>query len=567
MEKPWLQNYPEGVPSEINPECYRSLPELFLASCELFAEKPALCHRGTQLSYQRLKQYAQSFMTFLQSLKVAKGERIVLMMPNSLQYPVCLWGGLMTGLVIVNVNPLCTAAELAHQLADAKPAVIVVSEFFAATVEEALKTVTVKHVIITKFGDLFPGLKGVFLNGVLKYIKRLGKPYHLPKAIAFKLTLRNNHSKSIVIEPDDLAFLQYTGGTTGVPKAAMLTHRNIVANVEQVRVWLHPLLREGREVLITALPLYHIFGLTVNGILCCRIGAMSLLISNPKDIKSLIKEIKPYKFTAFLGVNALFNALLQRPAFCKLNFSDMRLSLGGGAQIQEAVATHWQAVTGHPLLEGYGLTEASPVVAVNPLSQADHNGSVGFALPSTDVKVIDEAGVECAVNEPGELCVRGPQVMLGYWQQPAETQAVLSPEGWLKTGDIATLDVHGYIRIVDRKKDMIIVSGFKVYPNEVENVIASLAGVSEVAVAAILDAEKGERVKAYVVKHDESLTQETVRAHCRSKLTAYKVPSVVEFVQALPKSAVGKVLRRKLSVSFEKTERKLKPLFLKCLII
>ncbi len=482
------------------------------------------------------------------SLNCKKGDRVALMMPNLLQYPVALFGVLRAGLVVVNVNPLYTPRELEHQLKDSGASTIVIVSNFAHTLEKVVHNTAVKHVILTRMGDQLSTAKGTLVNFVVKYIKRLVPKYHLPDAISFRRVLQEGRRQQY-IRPDiintDLAFLQYTGGTTGVAKGAMLTHRNMLANLEQCKGAYGAILQEGNELVITALPLYHIFALTVNGLLFLELGGKNLLITNPRDIPAVVKEMKQYPFTAITGVNTLFNALLNNKEFHELDFSTLRLSVGGGASVQQAVAERWEKLTGKHLLEGYGLTESSPLVAVNPYDLKHYSGSIGLPVSSTDVKIIDDAGNDAGPGESGELWVRGPQVMLGYWQQPAATDEVLK-DGWLATGDIVTSDDEGFLRVIDRKKDMILVSGFNVYPTEIEDVISRHPKVSESAVIGVDNEVSGEAVKAFVVRRDNSLTKEELTTHCRRNLTGYKVPKEIEFCDDLPKSNVGKILRREL---------------------
>lgn len=556
MEKRWLNNYQSGVPIEINPDQYSSLPVMLEESCATFLDKPAFVNRGYELSFQALEQKSKAFAAYLQSyLQLKKGDRLVLMMPNILSYPVAMWGALRAGLIVVNVNPLYTARELEQLLLDSKSTTIVVLANFAHTVQAAMQHVpTLKHVIITEIGDLFPWPHAWIVNTAVKYIKKMVPHFNIPGHISFRKSLQQGATiefKRPDLTGEDVAYLQYTGGTTShLVKGAMLTHRNMVANIEQASAVLKPIARVGQEIIITALPLYHIFSLTANGLTFMKLGALNVLITNPRDMKDFINTLKRYAFTAITGVNTLFNALLNQPDFAKMNFSALHLSLGGGAAIQKAVATRWKEVTHTPLLEAYGLTEASPAVCINPLNLPDYNGSIGLPVPSTDISVRDEKGVEVPLGEPGELWIKGPQVMQGYWNKPDETAEVLQ-DGWLATGDIVTQDTEGYLKLIDRKKDIIEVSGFNVYPNEIEDAIALMPGVAEVAVAGMPDAEKGELVKAFIIKKDPKLTAEAVIQYCHTVLTGYKVPKIVEFRDTLPKTPVGKILRRALRVSDE----------------
>lgn len=549
LEKIWLSRYPADVPAEIDPDRYSSLIDMFENSVRRYADRPAFVNMGEVMTFRKLEERSRAFAAYLQNqLKLQKGDRVALMMPNLLQYPVALFGVLRAGLVVVNVNPLYTPRELEHQLKDSGASTIVIVSNFAHTLEKIVHNTAVKHVILTRMGDQLSTAKGTLVNFVVKYIKRLVPKYHLPDAISFRRVLQEGRRQQY-IRPDiintDLAFLQYTGGTTGVAKGAMLTHRNMLANLEQCKGAYGAILQEGNELVITALPLYHIFALTVNGLLFLELGGKNLLITNPRDIPAVVKELKQYPFTAITGVNTLFNALLNNKEFHELDFSTLRLAVGGGASVQQAVAERWEKLTGKYLLEGYGLTESSPLVAVNPYDLKHYSGSIGLPVSSTDVKIIDDDGNDAGPGESGELWVRGPQVMLGYWQQPTATDEVLK-DGWLATGDIVTSDDEGFLRVIDRKKDMILVSGFNVYPTEIEDVISRHPKVSESAVVGVVSEVSGEAVKAFVVRRDNSLTKEELITHCRRNLTGYKVPKAIEFCDDLPKSNVGKILRREL---------------------
>ncbi|MGM3192148.1 long-chain-fatty-acid--CoA ligase FadD [Dickeya dadantii subsp. dieffenbachiae] len=549
MEKIWLARYPADVPAEIDPDRYSSLIELFEHAVSRYADQPAFINMGEVMTFRRLEERSRAFAAYLQhQLKLKKGERVALMMPNLLQYPIALFGVLRAGLVVVNVNPLYTPRELEHQLKDCGASAIVIVSNFAHTLEKVVYNTPVKHVILTRMGDQLAPAKGTLVNFVVKYIKRLVPKYHLPDAISFRQALQQGKRMPYVkpeVNNQDLAFLQYTGGTTGIAKGAMLTHRNMQANLMQAKAAYGPVLQEGQELVVTALPLYHIFALTVNCLLFVEIGGKNLLITNPRDIPGMIKELAHYPFTAITGVNTLFNALLNHDAFSQLDFSTLRLSVGGGASVQQVVAERWEKLTGIHLLEGYGLTESAPLVAGNPYDLQHYSGSIGLPVPSTDVRIINDDGQDVAPGEPGELWVRGPQVMSGYWQQPAATHDVLK-EGWLATGDIVTADEQGFLKIVDRKKDMILVSGFNVYPNEIEEVVARHPKVSEAAAVGVPSETSGEAVKVFVVCRDPSLTVEELISHCRRNLTGYKVPRLFEFRSELPKSNVGKILRREL---------------------
>ncbi|EOI3541615.1 long-chain-fatty-acid--CoA ligase FadD [Cronobacter turicensis] len=549
MKKVWLNRYPADVPAEINPDRYHSLVDLFEQSCTRFADQPAFTNMGEVMTFRKLEERSRAFAAWLQQgLGLQKGDRVALMMPNLLQYPVALFGILRAGMIVVNVNPLYTPRELEHQLNDSGASAIVIVSNFAHTLEKVVDKTPVKHVILTRMGDQLSTAKGTLVNFVVKYVKRLVPKYHLPDAISFRSALHNGYRLQYIkpeVTPDDLAFLQYTGGTTGVAKGAMLTHRNMLANLEQVLGTYGPLLHRGKELVITALPLYHIFALTMNCLLFIELGGQNVLITNPRDIPGLVKELGKHPFTAMTGVNTLFNALLNNKEFHKLDFSSLHLSAGGGMPVHQAVAERWEKLTGQFLLEGYGLTECSPLVSVNPHDIDYHSGSIGLPVPSTEVKLIDDEGNEVAPGAPGELCIKGPQVMLGYWQRPDATDEIIQ-DGWLRTGDIAVMDEEGFLRIVDRKKDMILVSGFNVYPNEIEDVVMQHSGVQEVAAVGIPSEASGELVKIFVVKKEASLTEEALITFCRRHLTGYKVPKQVEFRTELPKSNVGKILRREL---------------------
>ncbi|MFB5743443.1 long-chain-fatty-acid--CoA ligase FadD [Cedecea sp. S5-13] len=556
MNKVWLNRYPADVAAEINPDRYQSLVDMFEQAVTRYADKPAFINMGEVMTFRKLEERSRAFAAYLQQgLGLKKGDRVALMMPNLLQYPVALFGILRAGMVVVNVNPLYTPRELEHQLNDSGASAIVIVSNFAHTLEKVVDKTQVKHVILTRLGDQISGPKGTLVNFVVKYIKRLVPKYHLPNAISFRRALQSGYRMQYIkpeIINDDLAFLQYTGGTTGVAKGAMLTHRNMLANLEQVRAAYSPLLHEGKELVVTPLPLYHIFALTINCLLFIDMGGQNLLITNPRDIPGLVKELAKYPFTAMTAVNTLFNALLNNKEFQQLDFSSLHLSAGGGMPVQHAVAERWEKLTGRFLLEGYGLTECAPLVSANPHDMDYHSGSIGLPVPSTDVKLIDDEGNEVPPGEPGELCVKGPQVMLGYWQRPKETDEILK-DGWLRTGDIAVMNDEGFMNIVDRKKDMILVSGFNVYPNEIEDVVMQNEGVLEVAAVGVPAGVSGEHVKIFVVKKDPALTEEALIAFCRRQLTGYKVPKLIEFRTELPKSNVGKILRRELRDEAGKT--------------
>ena len=548
MDRIWLKSYPKGVDAEIDVNAYASIRDIFEQVVARFAERPAYTCMGKSISFAELGVKSTAFGTFLQGRGLAKGARVALMMPNILQYPVCLFGTLNAGCTVVNTNPLYTARELEHQLTDSGAEVIVVVENFAHTLQEVIGRTKVRHVVVTSIGELM-GFKGWLVDFVLRYVKKMVPAWEIPGAIRLSEALAEGEKRTLERRPighDDIAFLQYTGGTTGVAKGAMLLHRNIIANLLQARAWVKPVLGDVRHVIITPLPLYHIFSLTANCLVFMTLGAENVLITNPRDIAGFVKEMAKHRFTAFTGVNTLFNALLNNPDFAKLDFSSLRLALGGGMAVQQAVAERWKKVTGVPLIEAYGLTESSPAATMNPLDLPDYNGSIGLPIPSTDIVLRDDSGRDVALGERGEICIKGPQVMAGYWNRPDETAKVLDGDGWLATGDIGVMDERGFVRIVDRKKDMILVSGFNVYPNEIEAVVVMHPGVLECAAIGIPDAKSGEAVKLFVVKRDEALTAEELLAHCRERLTGYKCPRDVEFRRELPKSNVGKILRREL---------------------
>ncbi|WP_024868831.1 long-chain fatty acid--CoA ligase [Pseudoxanthomonas suwonensis] len=550
-DRPWLQSYPQGVPSEIDPDEYRSIPAVFASSVKRYGERPAYRNLGKTMTYAEVDELSRQFAAYLLGeLSLKKGDRVAIMMPNCLQYPIATFGVLRAGLTVVNVNPLYTARELKHQLVDAGAAAIVVVDNFGHTVQEVLAETPLKQVITTGLGDMLGFPKGPIVNFVLKYVKKMVPEYDIPGAVRFKDALaagKRHPLPQVDIDPGDIAFLQYTGGTTGVAKGAMLTHRNLVANMQQASAWLGAnKLERGKEVIITALPLYHIFALTANGLVFMELGGLNHLITNPRDMPNFVKELKTSGFTAITGVNTLFNGLLNTPGFDEVDFSKLKITLGGGMAVQRAVAERWKKVTGVTLVEAYGLTETSPAACINPLDLKEFNGSIGLPIPSTDVCIKDDDGKEVPQGEVGELCVKGPQVMKGYWQRPEETAKVIDADGWLHTGDMARIDEKGFVYIVDRKKDMILVSGFNVYPNEIEDVVAAMPGVLEVAAVGVPDERSGEAVKLFVVKKDPSLTAEQIKAYCREALTGYKQPRHIEFRTELPKSNVGKILRKEL---------------------
>ena len=549
--RPWLASYPPGIPAEINADLYASITDVFTEACRIYSDKPAFTQFGHSYTYADVEKLSRDFAAYLtEHLKLQRGDRIALMMPNLHQYPIAIFGVLRAGLTVVNTNPLYTARELRHQLKDSGAKAILVVENFADVVEKVLPDTDVQHVMLTTVGEMVPGLKGRMIDFVVKYIKKMVPRHGLHSAVRFKDALRIGTGYPDYADPvlsgEDIAFLQYTGGTTGLAKGAMLTHRNLVGNMLQVRAWIGSSCQPGKEIIVTALPLYHIFALTANCLVFMQIGGRNLLILNPRDMKGFVKELKPWRVTVITGVNTLFNGLLNTEGFDELDFSGLHLSLGGGMAVQRAVAERWKKTTGCTLLEAYGLTETSPAACINPMGLPDYNGSIGLPICSTDAAIRDENGNELPIGEVGELCLRGPQVMKGYWQLPEETKKVLDEHGWLRTGDMARMDDKGYVYIVDRKKDMILVSGFNVYPNEIEDVVAAHPGVLEVAAIGIPDEHSGEAVKLVVVRRDTSLTAEALSDYCRENLTNYKRPREIEFRDALPKTTVGKILRREL---------------------
>ena len=550
IERPWLAQYPAGVPAEIDVDEFQSIPAVLEQSIRQYGDRPAFTNMGKTLTYAQIDELSRQFAGYLLGeLKLKKGDRVAIMMPNCLQYPIATFGVLRAGLTVVNVNPMYTARELKHQLVDSGTSVVLVLDNFASTVQEVVPHTDVQHVITTGLGDLLGFPKGAIVNFVLRNVKKMVPEFDIPGAVRFRDVLRlgrNHELPAITITHDDIAFLQYTGGTTGVAKGAMLTHRNLVANMQQASAWVGGEVTPGKEVIVTALPLYHIFALTANGLVFMKFGAKNILITNPRDMPGFVKELKREPFTAITGVNTLFNGLLNTPGFDQIDFSALHTTLGGGMAVQRSVAERWKKVTGVTLVEAYGLTETSPAACINPMNLAEYNGAIGLPVPSTECCVKDEDGNMLAVGEVGELCVRGPQVMKGYWNRPEDTAAAIDADGWLHTGDMAKMDEQGFFYIVDRKKDMILVSGFNVYPNEIEGVIAMMPGVLEVAAVGVPDERSGESVKVVIVKKDPALTAEQVKAHARQNLTGYKQPRIVEFRDELPKTNVGKILRRAL---------------------
>ncbi len=549
-QRPWFAHYEDGVPHEINADAFSSITEILEGSFKKYATRPAFHCMGTTFTFEQIDLYSRRFASYLQNqLGLKKGARVAIMMPNILQYPIALFGILRAGMVVVNVNPLYTARELEHQLKDSGSETIIIFENSAHVLETVLAKTPVKHVIKTSIGDLLSFPKNLIVNFVIKKVKKMVPDYNLPKAISFKETLLEGDEdkfQSVSNTGDDTAFLQYTGGTTGVSKGAELTHRNIVANIQQAHEWIKPTLGADNHIIITPLPLYHIFSLTANCFIFSSIGALNILITNPRDIPGFIKELKKWKFTCFTGVNTLFNGLLNNPDFKDIDFSSLKMTLGGGMAVQRSVAERWKETTKSPLIEAYGLTETSPAACINPLNMTEYNGYIGVPIPSTDVVIKDDDGKTLAAEEIGEICIKGPQVMRGYWNRPDETEKVMTEDGYFKTGDIGFMSPEGFFKIVDRKKDMILVSGFNVFPNEVEDVVATHPKVFECAAVGVPDEKSGEVVKIFVVKKDESLTVEELKAFCKENLTGYKVPRQYEFRAELPKSNVGKILRKEL---------------------
>ena len=550
MEKIWLDSYEQGVNAEIDITQYGSVSDVFCQSVKKFAGQPAFQNMGKTLTYAETGKLATDFASYLQNvLKLPRGERVAIMLPNVLQYPVALFGILQAGLVAVNTNPLYTPRELEHQLKDSGATTIIVLENFANTLELVLPRTQIKHVIVASVGEMFGFFKGTLMNFVLRKIKKMVPEYRISGAIPFQTTLKEGAAhtfRPVTLTREDTALLQYTGGTTGVAKGAILSHGNICANMLQAKEWIKNQLREGKETVIAALPLYHIFALTVNLMIFTNAGSKIILITNPRDMKGFIGELKKERISVFIGVNTLFNGMVNQPDFATVDFSNLRLTLGGGMATQKAVAEKWKKITGTPIVEAYGLTEASPGVCCNPLNIEAYSGGIGLPVPSTEVELRDADGKEVGIGQPGELWVRGPQVMKGYWNRPEETAKTIDARGFLETGDIAVMDEKGWLKLVDRKKDLIVVSGFNVYPNEIEEVVSHNDKVMEVACIGVPNEKTGEALKVFVVKKDPSLTKEELIEFCRTELTAYKVPKDIEFRDELPKSNVGKILRREL---------------------
>ncbi|MEX1082661.1 MAG: AMP-binding protein [Halofilum sp. (in: g-proteobacteria)] len=549
MDRVWLAQYPDGVAGDIDPDAFPSVAAVFDQSCERFGERAAFRNMGTALSFRDFEARARDFAAYLQNdLGLAKGERIALMMPNVLQYPVALYGALRAGLVVVNINPLYTAREVADRLVDARPRAIVIVENFARALQDAQSRYTVEHVIVTGLGDMLGAWRGAAVNLAVRHLRRMVPAWAIAGTIRWNDALERGATRDFeppALAGEDLAFLQYTGGTTGAPKGAMLTHRNMVANLEQISAWLGR--AEASEVVITPLPLYHIFSLTANLLTFVKHGGTNVLVTNPRDIRGLVKTLREEPFTALTAVNTLFNGLLRNADFRQLDFSHLNLAVGGGMAVQRSVAERWQSVTGTVIIEGYGLTETSPVVCANPLYAQAFSGTVGFPVPSTDVSIRDAHGAPLAYGEAGELCIRGPQVMAGYWEKPEDTKEAFFDDGWFRSGDVAEMDEQGWVRIVDRMKDVIVVSGFNVYPNEIEDVAAGYEGVAEAACVGIAHVSSGEVPKLYVVPAaDHELDVDALKAYLREQLTSYKIPKRIEIRDELPKSNIGKILRRVL---------------------
>ncbi|MCW8830488.1 MAG: AMP-binding protein [Gammaproteobacteria bacterium] len=548
--KPWLDSYPQGIPEYISVDEFASVAEVFDKSVEKYSDRPAFSNFGKTISYVELKQYTSQLGSYLKNeLSLKKGGRVAVMMPNLLQIPVAIFAILRAGLVVVNTNPLYTARELKHQLNDSGAETIIIVENFCHVLEQIVDETEVKNIIVTRMGDMLPFPKSTIINLVVKYIRKMVPCYHLPNKVTFKQALKlgaQHRFETVPCNHDDIAFLQYTGGTTGISKGAVLTNKNMVANMQQASAWIENVVHYDQEIIVTALPLYHIFSLTANCLTFMKHGWMNYLITNPRDINGFIREIKNLKFAAITGVNTLFNALLNHPEFKQADFSKLRITLGGGMSIQHAVAQRWKEVTGKALIEAYGLTETSPAACMNPLDLEEFNGMIGLPISSTEASIQDNDWNLLDIGEQGEICIRGPQVMQGYWQRPGETANVLSADGWLHTGDIGVMNEDGFIKIVDRKKDMILVSGFNVFPNEIEGVISEHPDVLEVGVVGRPDEKSGESVLAVIVKKNPNLTEDDIKTYCRENLTAYKVPRSIVFANELPKTNVGKILRREI---------------------
>jgi long-chain acyl-CoA synthetase len=550
MDKIWLGQYPKGIPAAISVDEYASLKEILELSCRKFAELPAYGNMGVSITYRELDRASREFGAYLQKvIGLKKGDRVAIMLPNLLQYPVALFGVLRAGMTVVNVNPMYTERELEHQLNDSGATVIVVLENVAHTLEQVLARTAIKTVITTQIGDLFPQPKRLLINLVVKHVKKMVPRWHIANAVNLRAVLQAGRAQTLDDVPlnhDDIAFLQYTGGTTGVAKGAILTHRNLVANLQQMHAWIARDLQDGKETAILPLPLYHVYALTAN-LVFMKIGAHVILITNPRDLPAFINELRKHQFTVIIGVNTLYNALLNAPAFVEVTTRYIKMANAGGMAVQRAVAEKWKQVTGVPLVESYGLTETSPAAISNTLDIEDWTGTIGVPIPSTEAAILDDDGREVAIGQVDEICIRGPQVMKAYWNRPDETAKVFTRDGWFRTGDMGFMDARGYFKITDRKKDMIVVSGFKVFPNEIEDVVMMHAGVLEAAAVAATDPKSGEVVKLFVVRRDPELTEQALLEHCRKNLTGYKVPKIIEFRdEPLPKSNIGKILRRQL---------------------
>jgi long-chain acyl-CoA synthetase len=550
MDKIWLGQYPKGIPAAISVDEYASLKEILELSCRKFAELPAYGNMGVSITYRELDRASREFGAYLQKvIGLKKGDRVAIMLPNLLQYPVALFGVLRAGMTVVNVNPMYTERELEHQLNDSGATAIIVLENFAHTLEQVLARTAIKTVITTQIGDLFPQPKRLLINLVVKHVKKMVPRWHIANAVNLRAVLQAGRAETLDDVPlnhDDIAFLQYTGGTTGVAKGAILTHRNLVANLQQMHAWIARDLQDGKETAILPLPLYHVYALTAN-LVFMKIGAHVILITNPRDLPAFINELRKHQFTVIIGVNTLYNALLNAPAFVEVTTRYIKMANAGGMAVQRAVAEKWKQVTGVPLVESYGLTETSPAAISNTLDIEDWTGTIGVPIPSTEAAILDDDGREVAIGQVDEICIRGPQVMKAYWNRPDETAKVFTRDGWFRTGDMGFMDARGYFKITDRKKDMIVVSGFKVFPNEIEDVVMMHAGVLEAAAVAATDPKSGEVVKLFVVRRDPELTEQALLEHCRKNLTGYKVPKIIEFRdEPLPKSNIGKILRRQL---------------------
>lgn len=547
---PWLKNYPQGVQKEVDVTGkYGSVLDFVNENLTKFSDSPGYSNMGKTLTFQEVDRLSMKFAAYLQSLGLKKGDRIAIQMPNLLQYPVVLFGAIRAGLIIVNTNPLYTAREMEHQFRDSGAKAIVILANFAYNLEKIIDKTQIEHVIVTEIGDMLGGLKKWVVNFVVRYVRKMVPSYHIPGSVSLGKAIQSgNTSKYVkpVITLEDVGFLQYTGGTTGVSKGASLSHGNIVANMLQIGEWIGTELKERKEIIITALPLYHIFAFTVNCLTILKYGGLNVLITNPRDMKSFLEEMKKHPFTIITGVNTLFNGMMNHPDFSQIDFSKLKMTVGGGMAVQKPVNEKWKSLTGKPILEGYGLSETSPVLTTNPTNGTDRIGTIGLPIPNTELAIMDEEGNEVPLGERGEICARGPQVMQGYWQRPEETQKVFHKGGWFRTGDIGIMDADGFFQIVDRKKDMILVSGFNVYPNEVEDVVAGHPGVLEVAAIGVPDEKSTEAVKICVVRRDKNLTAEELKEYCRENLTGYKIPKHIEFMSELPKSNVGKIIRREL---------------------